>query len=135
MSKYVIAQPTITVDQRGMLIPLETLDVTGTGIAVIALAHGLGLKVGAEGVENERQAGFLRAQQCDQTQGYLLRVPRAPDALVDWMRARRSRSLRRLKRRLTPQQRRPKSPPLRRLRPLLHRLSEPSRRLGTAPRS
>ncbi len=40
MSKYAIAQPTITVDQRGMLIPLETLDVTGTGIAVIALARG-----------------------------------------------------------------------------------------------
>lgn len=29
MSKYAIAQPTITVDQRGMLIPLETLDVKG----------------------------------------------------------------------------------------------------------
>ena len=40
MSKYAIAQPTIIVDQRGMLIPLETLDVTGTGIAVIALARG-----------------------------------------------------------------------------------------------
>jgi hypothetical protein len=40
MSKSAMTQPTITVDQRGMLIPLDTLDVAGTGIAVIALARG-----------------------------------------------------------------------------------------------
>jgi diguanylate cyclase (GGDEF)-like protein/PAS domain S-box-containing protein len=37
---------------------------------IIALGHNLGLKVVAEGVETEQQLDFLRANHCDELQGY-----------------------------------------------------------------
>ena len=43
--------------------------------AIIAMAHALGLIVVAEGVETEPQKQFLREQQCDQIQGYLISKP------------------------------------------------------------
>ena len=43
--------------------------------AVIAMAHKLGLVVIAEGVEQGAQLAFLRANDCDQVQGYLLGRP------------------------------------------------------------
>jgi len=44
-------------------------------IAIIAMAHGLGLTVVAEGVETEQQLEFLREHNCDQMQGYLYSKP------------------------------------------------------------
>ncbi|MCU7372484.1 EAL domain-containing protein [Paucibacter sp. O1-1] len=43
--------------------------------AVISMAHALGLKVVAEGVETEAQLDRLRALACDEVQGFLLGVP------------------------------------------------------------
>jgi len=43
--------------------------------ATIALAHGLDLKVVAEGLETEAQRRFLVAHQCDTAQGYLMGRP------------------------------------------------------------
>ena len=43
--------------------------------ASIAMAHGLGLKVVAEGVETEAQFDHLREQACDFAQGYLFSKP------------------------------------------------------------
>ncbi|MFZ3025108.1 putative bifunctional diguanylate cyclase/phosphodiesterase, partial [Pseudomonas sp.] len=43
--------------------------------AIIAMAHGLELKVVAEGVETQAQMDFLKAQHCDELQGYLISEP------------------------------------------------------------
>jgi diguanylate cyclase (GGDEF)-like protein len=43
--------------------------------AIIAMAHSLGLKVVAEGIETEAQLAFLKAQACDEFQGYLKSKP------------------------------------------------------------
>ena len=43
--------------------------------ALIALGHGLGLKIIAEGVECTEELGWLRMHGCDQVQGYLFGRP------------------------------------------------------------
>ena len=46
--------------------------------AVVNLAHSLGLRVVAEGVENIRQSEFLSALKCDELQGYYYSRPISP---------------------------------------------------------
>ncbi len=49
---------------------------------IIDLAHNLGFKVVAEGVESEEQFNFLRAVGCDFFQGYYFSPPRPPEEFV-----------------------------------------------------
>lgn len=53
--------------------------------SIITLAHNLDLTVVAEGVENAEQLGFLRANRCDEIQGYLISRPQPANALTDWI--------------------------------------------------
>ena len=43
--------------------------------AIIAMAHNMGLKVIAEGVETQQQLDFLHSLQCDEVQGFLFSPP------------------------------------------------------------
>ena len=56
--------------------------------AVIALAHNLDMQVVAEGVENEAQLEFLRAEGCDEIQGYLVSRPVPAEQLAELLAAR-----------------------------------------------
>ncbi|PAU58181.1 EAL domain-containing protein [Pseudomonas sp. PICF141] len=54
--------------------------------AIIAMAHGLSLKVVAEGVERPEQLEFLKAEGCDEVQGYLISRPVEAANLVELLR-------------------------------------------------
>ncbi len=52
---------------------------------IITMAHSLGLKVVAEGVETVRQLEFLREHQCDAMQGYYFSKPLAPEQFEEFL--------------------------------------------------
>jgi PAS domain S-box-containing protein len=54
--------------------------------ATIGLAHNLNLRVVAEGVEQQVQVDILRAQGCDEAQGYLFSRPLPAPAFESWIR-------------------------------------------------
>jgi EAL domain-containing protein (putative c-di-GMP-specific phosphodiesterase class I) len=50
--------------------------------SIIGLAHELGLRVIAEGIEHEEQLQVLREMRTDLIQGYLLHRPTGPDQIT-----------------------------------------------------
>lgn len=56
-------------------------DDQAIAMAVISLGHKLNLRVIAEGVETEQQRDFLRANECDEMQGYLFSRPVPADEI------------------------------------------------------
>ena len=64
-----------------------TTDVDDATItrAVIGMAHNLGLKVVAEGVETEEQLAFLSANGCDEAQGFYFARPQTAGDAVKWL--------------------------------------------------
>jgi EAL domain-containing protein (putative c-di-GMP-specific phosphodiesterase class I) len=51
--------------------------------AVIAMAHGLSMRVVAEGVEQQQQFEILKAEGCDEFQGFLCSPALDPSDLED----------------------------------------------------
>jgi len=56
--------------------------------STIDLGHNLGLKVVAEGVEDEATAALLQEYRCDLIQGFYISRPAAPGLLGPWLRSR-----------------------------------------------
>ena len=54
--------------------------------SLIAMAHNLGLRVVAEGVESEAQAAFLLNEHCEEAQGYLYAEPLSAAAFEVYLR-------------------------------------------------
>ncbi len=52
--------------------------------STIELGHNLGLKVVAEGIENQKVWDILKLMGCDYGQGYFMSKPMAADKLIDW---------------------------------------------------
>ncbi len=63
--------------------------------AIIAMAHGLGLSVVAEGVESEEQLAILREEGCDEVQGFLIGRPLSSSQFAELLDRPISRSWRR----------------------------------------
>ncbi|HKE96095.1 MAG TPA: EAL domain-containing protein, partial [Povalibacter sp.] len=57
--------------------------------STIELGHSLGLKVVAEGVEDEQSLELLRELGCDHAQGYFMSRPLPPTELEEWLRTSR----------------------------------------------
>jgi diguanylate cyclase (GGDEF)-like protein/PAS domain S-box-containing protein len=57
--------------------------------AIIAMAHRMGIRVVAEGVETEAQLRYLSSLQCDEVQGYLFARPMPADEAEAWLRSTR----------------------------------------------
>lgn len=86
-------------------LPLDTIKIDGSLVAglegddeakrgrcivgaMIDMAHRLGLKVAAEGVDSAGQFEALRSRGCDEAQGALIQRPLSPQELIDWLHAR-----------------------------------------------
>ena len=82
-------------------LPMDELKIDRTFIAgmdtnaadaaivrpTIDLAHNLGLRVVAEGVENETTLEMLRGYECDMAQGHHISPPRDAPELTEWLRS------------------------------------------------
>ena len=74
---------TLKIDQcfvRGIATDPEDAAIAS---GLISLAHGLDLKVVAEGVETAEQFRYLRAKRCDEIQGHIISKPVEPAAFLD----------------------------------------------------
>ena len=70
---------------RSFVMDLDTSsDALAVVDAVIKLAHALGLRVVAEGVETARQRDILLQLNCDELQGYLFAKPMSAAKLTLW---------------------------------------------------
>lgn len=69
-------------------------DETAIVRSMITMAHNLGLRVIAEGIETTAQAVFLQTQSCDEAQGYLYAKPMTAAQFNDFIELRASSSLR-----------------------------------------
>ncbi len=55
-------------------------------LAMVSMAHSMGLKVVAEGVEDEAQRSILKEMACDYLQGYLFSRPLPAQEVTGWLR-------------------------------------------------
>jgi diguanylate cyclase (GGDEF)-like protein len=77
---------TLKIDRSFIITMLNDPGAMTLVQTMISLAHSLGLKVVAEGVDAEDQANILRLLRCDEMQGYLFSKPVAFDEMTALLR-------------------------------------------------
>lgn len=65
----------IKIDQSFVARSIEDPNAMAIVRTIIAMAHGLNMRVVAEGVETVQQSDFLMRRRCDEAQGYLFARP------------------------------------------------------------
>ncbi|MBK7972743.1 MAG: EAL domain-containing protein [Deltaproteobacteria bacterium] len=73
----------LKIDRSFVMSIADSEDGRSIVTAVVAMAHSLGLRVVAEGVETIEQARVLRRLRCDEIQGYLFSRPVPDDRVGD----------------------------------------------------
>ncbi|MDE2224095.1 MAG: EAL domain-containing protein [Xanthomonadaceae bacterium] len=84
---------TLKIDQEFVGDVTTDPDDAAITSTIITMAHSLQLKVVAEGVETAEQLAFLRAQNCDEIQGYWLSRPLTAEACLEFLDRRAAASL------------------------------------------
>ncbi len=74
---------TLKIDQSFVRDISNDADDAAIVSAIINMAHSLGMNVVAEGVESREQLEFLRANACDQIQGYYFSQPLPAEAFAN----------------------------------------------------
>ncbi|WP_417531349.1 EAL domain-containing protein [Marinobacter lipolyticus] len=77
---------TLKIDKSFVQDVLKEQDDASLVRAIINMAHSLGLRVIAEGVEEEAQTHFLQHEGCDYSQGYFYSRPVPEEAFEKWLR-------------------------------------------------
>jgi diguanylate cyclase (GGDEF)-like protein/PAS domain S-box-containing protein len=94
----------VKIDEAVVRDVTSNRDHAAIATAAIAMGHGLGLRVAAEGVETAEQLAFLAARSCDGVQGFYFGRPLPPEECdtvlfgpprTDWTQRRLERPLRR----------------------------------------
>jgi predicted signal transduction protein with EAL and GGDEF domain len=85
---YLIRFPvdTLKIDRSFVNAISHNQDNTGIVTSIISMAHSLGFKVLAEGVETQEQLDFLREKACDYYQGYIKSKPVPVDEFTELLR-------------------------------------------------
>ncbi|MBX9660902.1 MAG: EAL domain-containing protein, partial [Nitrospiraceae bacterium] len=83
---------TIKIDRAFVKDLASESEQAAIAIAIIAMAHGLKLRVLAEGVETQPQLDILRDQGCDAIQGYFFSHPLPADRVEQLIRDLRAKS-------------------------------------------
>ena len=73
----------LKIDQSFVRQAANDLNAASVVRTVIAMSHGLGVRVIAEGVETREQLKFLLRRRCDQAQGYFFARPLSPEKFVE----------------------------------------------------
>ncbi|MFY7863438.1 putative bifunctional diguanylate cyclase/phosphodiesterase [Roseateles sp.] len=74
----------LKVDRAFITDIVTSVDARAVVDAVVKLAHALGLRVVAEGVETQGQQAILAGMGCDELQGFLFARPMAAQAILLW---------------------------------------------------
>jgi EAL domain-containing protein (putative c-di-GMP-specific phosphodiesterase class I) len=78
---------TVKIDQSFIRDITTNPDDAAIAKAIISIAHSLTLRVIAEGVETEDQLNFLRAESCDEIQGFFLSRAVPADDFAEFVKA------------------------------------------------